>query len=113
MKQLTFNMCCLAIMLGTSLIGGNLWAMPDPTQPPAVIQLEQSGGSGALNLAGIYTQNPQNKAVIAGRIVQSGDKIKGFKVVRIGANDVILTNENGDKRHLKLTSDWKQTFNTS
>lgn len=113
MKQVKCTMQCLVIMLAVSLVASHLWAMPDPTQPPAVIQLQRGGGSGSLNLTGIYTQKPHNKAVIAGRIVQKGDEIKGFKVVRISSNDVILAKANGDKRHLQLTSDLKQSVSTS
>ena len=51
-------------------------------------------GGGSLALAGIAWSETQPVAVISGSIVSPGERVKGFKVLRINPDSVDLEGEN-------------------
>lgn len=81
----------------------------DPTQPPVALQLKRGNSpQSQLTLDGIFDKKGHVLAIINGKMVTSGDKVSGFKVLQISPKHVMLELIKGDKQiSLSLTPSWK------
>ena len=91
----------LVLLLATGPLGADL---PDPTQPaarPPVQPAKNAEVNWVLSL--IKTTAVERTAVLNGRLVREGDRIDSAQVVRIGPASVVMLNDNGQRREVKLT----------
>ncbi|ASP47414.1 hypothetical protein B5D82_06375 [Cognaticolwellia beringensis] len=68
----------------------------DPTRPfGAVASANSSEKRAALVLQSIIQSNNKKKAIINGQVLNVGDKYKGFDLIAINANGVVLDSPQG------------------
>ncbi|MFT6194295.1 MAG: hypothetical protein ACJASU_001195 [Cognaticolwellia sp.] len=78
----------------------------DPTKPfgaVALVSTNSSEKSTRLVLQSVIKSNNNKKAIINGQVLNVGDKYKGFALIAINANGVVLDSPQG-KMELSLFS---------